>query len=432
MIERYALPEIKQIWTDEQRFSIWLDIELAACEAQNKLGVISDDALKNIVSKARFKTSRILEIEAEVKHDVIAFLTNVAEYVGPDARFIHYGLTSSDVLDTALAVQMVRAGQKIKNVLTRLKKVTGERALEFKDTVTIGRTHGIHAEPTTFGLKMAVWYDELGRQTERLEQAIESIRVGQISGAVGTYDHLDPRVEAYVCKKLGLRAANISTQILQRDRHAHYMAVLALIGGTIEKMAVEIRHLQKTETLEAEEGFSKGQKGSSAMPHKKNPIVCERLTGMARLLRSNAHAAMENMALWHERDISHSSVERIIIPDSTMLLYYMLVKASDLIENLQVYPENMRINLNKTNGLYSSQVILLALTQAGLSREKAYRMVQRNAMRVWKTREAFVDVLKEDEEIVAQLGTEKIDALCDLQKRLEKVDVIFKKVGLLS
>ncbi len=431
MIDRYSLPEIKKIWTNEERFSIWLDIELAACEAQNKLNVISDAALKNITSKAAFDTGRILEIEAEVKHDVIAFLTNVAEYVGPDARFIHYGLTSSDVLDTALAVQMVRAGEKIKDVLENLKDILAKRALEFKDTVTIGRTHGIHAEPTTFGLKLAVWYDELGRQMVRLEQAIDSVCVGQISGAVGTYDHLDPAVEAYVCNKLGLKAANISTQILQRDRHAHYMSTLALIGGTIEKMAIEIRHLQRTEVLEAEEGFSKGQKGSSAMPHKKNPIICERLSGMARLLRSNAHAAMENMALWHERDISHSSVERIIIPDSTMLLYYMLVKANELIKNLVVYPKNMIANLNKTNGLYSSQVILLALTQKGLSREKAYRLVQRNAMRVWETRERFVEVLKQDKDIVDQLGMDEIDSLCDLHKRLGKVDVIFKKVGLL-
>jgi len=431
VIDRYSLPEIKKIWTNEERFSIWLDIELAACEAQNKLNVISDAALKNITSKAAFDTGRILEIEAEVKHDVIAFLTNVAEYVGPDARFIHYGLTSSDVLDTALAVQMVRAGEKIKDVLENLKDILAKRALEFKDTVTIGRTHGIHAEPTTFGLKLAVWYDELGRQMVRLEQAIDSVCVGQISGAVGTYDHLDPAVEAYVCNKLGLKAANISTQILQRDRHAHYMSTLALIGGTIEKMAIEIRHLQRTEVLEAEEGFSKGQKGSSAMPHKKNPIICERLSGMARLLRSNAHAAMENMALWHERDISHSSVERIIIPDSTMLLYYMLVKANELIKNLVVYPKNMIANLNKTNGLYSSQVILLALTQKGLSREKAYRLVQRNAMRVWETRERFVEVLKQDKDIVDQLGMDEIDSLCDLHKRLGKVDVIFKKVGLL-
>jgi len=430
MIDRYALPEIKKIWTDEERFSIWLDIEIAACEAQNKLNVISDTALKNITSNAAFDTGRILEIEAEVKHDVIAFLTNVAEYVGPDARFIHYGLTSSDVLDTALAVQMVRAGEKIKEVLRNLKNIVAKRALEFKDTVTIGRTHGIHAEPTTFGIKLAVWYDELGRQLHRLEQAIDSVRVGQISGAVGTYDHLDPQVEAYVCNKLGLDAANISTQVLQRDRHAHYMSTLALIGGTIEKIAIEIRHLQRTEVLEAEEGFSKGQKGSSAMPHKKNPIICERLTGMARVLRSNAHAALENMALWHERDISHSSVERIIIPDSTMLLYYMLVKANELIKNLVVYPKNMIANLNKTNGLYSSQVILLALTQKGLSREKAYRLVQRNAMRVWETRERFVDVLKQDPDIVDQLGKDRIDSLCDLHKRLGKVDVIFKKVGL--
>lgn len=430
MIARYSLPEIEKIWTDKQRFSIWLDIEIAACEANHQLGVIPDKALDEIKKKANFETNRILEIEEEVKHDVIAFLTNVAEYVGPSSRYIHYGLTSSDVLDTALAVQMVRAAKLIEKVLDELTNVIGERAKEFKKTIMIGRSHGVHAEPITFGLKLAVWYDELKRQQQRLKEAIETVRVGQISGAVGTYDHLDPQVQDYVCLKLGLKSANISTQVLQRDRHAHYMMALALIGGTIEKIAVEIRHLQRTEVLEAEEGFSKGQKGSSAMPHKKNPIISERLTGMARILRGNAHAAMENMALWHERDISHSSVERVIVPDSTMLLYYMLVKAKDLIKNLNVFPENMIANLQKTNGLFSSQVVLLALTQKGVSREIAYRLVQRNAMQVWKEKSNFADVLSKDNELSEFLSQQEIEDLCSIDKRLSKVDYIFKKVGL--
>ena len=354
----------------------------------------------------------------------------MAEYVGPSSRYIHYGLTSSDVLDTALAVQMVRAGRLIKDALCALTEIVGQRAREFKNTVMMGRSHGIHAEPTTFGLKLAVWYDELLRQQERLDAAIETARVGQVSGAVGTYDHLDPQVQDYVCDKLGLKSANISTQVLQRDRHAHYMSALALIGTTIEKMAVEIRHLQRTEVLEAEEGFSKGQKGSSSMPHKKNPITSEQLTGMARLLRGNAHTAMENVALWHERDISHSSVERIILPDSTMLLYYMLKKSEALIANLNVYPDNMLKNINITHGLYSSQVVLLALTQKNISREDAYKIVQRNAMQVWKDKTNFSDQLKSDKELIAILSAKEIDDLCSIEKRLNKVDYIFKKVGL--
>ncbi len=430
MIARYSLPEIEKIWTDEERFSIWLEIEVAASEANNQLGIVPDEALKTIKEKADFETKRILEIEEEVKHDVIAFLTNVAEYVGPPSRFIHYGLTSSDVLDTALAVQLVRAGKLISSALEALIEILAKRAVEFKNTIMIGRSHGVHAEPITFGLKLAVWYDELIRQRDRLKEAIETIRVGQISGAVGTYDHLDPQVQDYVCLKLGLKSANISTQILQRDRHAHFMSTLALIGATIEKIAVEIRHLQRTEVLEAEEGFTKGQKGSSAMPHKKNPIISEQLTGMARLLRGNAHTAMENVALWHERDISHSSVERIIMPDSTMLLYYMLKKAEGLITNLNVFPDNMMANLQKTNGLFSSQVVLLALTQKGVSREKAYRIVQRNAMKVWKEKENFANLLKADPDLTEVLTENEIEDLCSIDKRLSKVDYIFNKVGL--
>ncbi len=432
MIERYSLPEISNIWTDEERFRIWLDIEIAACEANNKLGFVPDEALSEIKSKAKFNTKRILEIEEEVKHDVIAFLTNIAEYVGPAARFIHYGMTSSDVLDTALAVQMLKSGQLIQEQLKNLTKVVKKRAVEFKNTVMIGRTHGVHAEPITFGVKMAVWYCELVRQQGRLDSAIESIRVGQISGAVGTYAHIDPSVEKHVCKKMDLKPAPVSTQVLQRDRHAHFLTTLAIIGGTLEKIAVEIRHLQRTEVLEAEEGFSKGQKGSSAMPHKKNPIISERISGMARLLRGNAHAAMENMALWHERDISHSSVERVIIPDSTILLYYMLKKTTDLINNLNVFPENMINNLSRTNGLYNSQVVLLALTQKGVSREDAYRIVQRNAMYVWNNKVDFAEIIKEDSDIKKYLSIEEIDELCSLEKKISKIDYIFKNSGIES
>ncbi len=430
MIQRYSLPEMAQLWEDENRFRIWLDIEIAACEAQHTLGLVPEDDLMQIRAKAEFDVNRVLEIEEEVKHDVIAFLTNVAEYVGESSRYIHYGLTSSDVLDTALAVQMVEAGRLIAQTLDELIEAVGRRAVEFKETLMIGRTHGIHAEPITFGLKLAVWYDELIRQKSRLSEAIESVRVGQISGAVGTYEHLDPQVEEYVCKKLGLKPANISTQILQRDRHAHYLTTIALIGGTLEKIAVEIRHLQKTEVLEAEESFTKGQKGSSAMPHKKNPIICERIAGMARLLRGNAHAAMENMALWHERDISHSSVERVILPDSTLIVYYMLKKSTGLIANLKVFPENMIKNLNITHGLFNSQVILLALTRKSVSREIAYSMVQRNAMKVWEKGIEFEAAIKNDDEIKKYLNEHEIEELCSVEHRLKNVNYIFKKVGL--
>jgi adenylosuccinate lyase len=430
VIERYSLPEMTEIWSDQSRFRIWLDIEIAACEAHHALGLIPDEAMEQIREKADFNVKRILEIEEEVKHDVIAFLTSVAEYVGPSSRYIHYGMTSSDILDTALAVQMVKAGRLIEAELKRLIDITGNRARQHKNTIMIGRTHGVHAEPITFGLKLAVWYAELKRQLSRLSDAVESVRVGQISGAVGTYDHLDPSVETYVCKKLGLEAAHISTQILQRDRHAHFLSALALIGGTLEKMAMEIRHLQRTEVLEAEESFSKGQKGSSAMPHKKNPIICERVSGMARLLRGNLVAGLENMALWHERDISHSSVERVILPDSTQVLFYMLKKTCGLMENLNVSPENMMENLERTHGLYNSQVILLALTEKGISREDAYRLVQKNAMKVWELKQDFAEVLKHDEELSGYLSLEEIEQLCSLDNKLKNVDYIFGKVGL--
>lgn len=431
MIERYSLPEISGIWQDENRFSIWLKIEILACEAQARAGIVPQAAVRNIREKADFNVKRVLEIEEEVKHDVIAFLTNVAEYVGSDARYIHYGMTSSDVLDTALAVQMVQAGELIKKAVNDLIDVLKNRALETKNIVTVGRSHGVHAEPVTFGFKLALWYDEMRRNLQRMENAIEDVRVGQISGAVGTYDHLDPQIQDYVCEHLGLKSANISTQVLQRDRHASYMNTLALIGGTLEKISVEVRHLQRTEVLEASEYFSKGQKGSSAMPHKKNPIISERISGMARILRGNAIAAMENMALWHERDISHSSVERVIIPDSTIALYYMLVKATALIRDLEIYPDKMLENLNITHGLIFSQAVLLALTRKGVSREAAYRMVQRNAMRVWDEKINFRSALETDGELKEYFGPGDLDEIFKLENRLKNIDYIYKKVGLI-
>jgi len=428
MIDRYTLPEIGNIWSDKNRFSIWLKIEILASKAQAKLGIVPESAIKNIEEKASFNVDRILEIEEEVKHDVIAFLTNVAEYVGEDARYIHYGMTSSDILDTCLSVQMLEAGNLIKDSLKELIEVVKYRSAETKNHVMIGRSHGVHAEPITFGLKLAVWYDELNRQLQRLDDAIESIRFGQISGAVGTYDHLSPEVEQYVCENLGLKPANISTQIIQRDNHAHYMNTLSLIGATLEKISVEIRHLQRTEVLEAEEYFSKGQKGSSAMPHKKNPIVCERISGMARLLRGNAIVATDNVALWHERDISHSSVERVIIPDSTMILYYMLLKSKNLIKNLVIHPDKMKENLEITNGLIYSQAILLTLTKKGVSREEAYRLVQRNAMRVWDEKINFEAALSDDEQIKKYIPEEEIKEICNLKNRLKNTEFIFDRL----
>jgi adenylosuccinate lyase len=431
MIERYSLPEISEIWSDKNRFSIWLKIEILATEALSKAGIVPKSSLNTIKKKADFDVARILEIEEEVKHDVIAFLTNVTEYVGEDARYIHYGMTSSDILDTALAVQMVQAGELIKKLLDELISVVKSRALETKNMVMVGRSHGVHAEPITFGFKLALWYEELNRQMERLDQAIETVRVGQISGAVGTFDHLDPSIQDYVCERLGLSSAKISSQILQRDRHAHYMNTLALIGGTLEKISVEIRHLQRTEVLEATEYFSKGQKGSSAMPHKKNPIVSERISGMARLLRGNALVALENMALWHERDISHSSVERIILPDSTITLYYMLKKTTDLIKELELYPKNMEKNLNLTHGLIFSQAILLALTKKGISREEAYKLVQQNAMKVWDDNTSFYEALIADNELTSKVPVDEIKELFKLENRLKNIEIIFKRVGLI-
>lgn len=430
MIERYTLPEIGRIWSDHNRFEIWLKVEILACEAQHQLGLIPADDLKTIQKKANFDVRRVLEIEETVKHDVIAFLTNVAEYVGPSSRYIHLGMTSSDLLDTSLACQMRQAGLLLAQKLAEFRQVVGARAREHRDTVCIGRTHGIHAEPMTFGLKLAMWYDELRRCEQRLQQAIGAISVGKISGAVGTFAHIDPSVEAYVCDKLDLQPAPVSTQIIQRDRHAEFLAALALIASSLDKFATEIRNLQRTDLLEVEEFFSKGQKGSSAMPHKRNPITCERIAGLARLLRGNAIAGMENVALWHERDITHSSVERVILPDSTITLYYMLHKFIDVMANLLVYPENMLKNLNATNGLVFSQTLLLELVKTGLTREQSYAMVQRNAMAAWDAKSDFREQVETDDEVVARIGEEQLALCFDLKANLKRVPAIFKRVGL--
>lgn len=430
MILRYTRPAMGKIWTEENKFQTWLEIEILACEAQAQLGVIPTEAVRVIREKAKFEVRRIDEIEREVKHDVIAFLTNVGEHVGHESRFIHLGMTSSDVLDTGIAVQMKQSGELLLKDLHKFAEVLARRAKEFKHTVMVGRTHGIHAEPTTFGLKLALWYDETNRNIDRLNHALKTISVGQISGAVGTYEHLDPFVERYVCEKLGLKPAPISTQVLQRDLHAEFMTTLAIIGSSLETFATEIRHLQKTEVLEAEEYFSKGQKGSSAMPHKRNPITCERVAGLARVLRGNAHASMENVALWHERDITHSSVERIIIPDSCILLDYMIVTFTEVVDKLIVYPENMKKNLELTRGLIFSQSVLLALTKKGMKREDAYAAVQKHAMDVWQAKKSFCEVLKQDTAILSYVKEKEIDELFDLKKSIKQVDYIFERVGL--
>ncbi len=428
MIERYTLPEMGKIWKDEFKYSTWLKIEILAVEARTKAGEVPEKDLQTIKERARFDVKRILEIEETTKHDVIAFLTNVAEYVGGASRHIHYGMTSSDILDTALAFQMKTAGELLLNRLETLKTVLRKRAIEHKHTLCIGRSHGIHAEPTTMGIKFALWFEETKRNIRRLKDAVENISVGQISGAVGTFDHLSPEVEQYVCEKMGLKPAPVSTQVIQRDRHAQFLTTLAIIGATLEKMAVEVRHLQRTEVLEAEEFFSKGQKGSSAMPHKRNPIVSERITGIARLLRANAVAALENVALWHERDISHSSVERVIIPDSTIILDYALDLMIKLMDNLLIYPEKMLKNLNLTRGLIFSQKVLLKLVEKGATREEAYAMVQQPAMEVWKDdSKTLLEELKKSEKIKKFLTDEELENVFDLKNSLKNIDVIFSR-----
>jgi len=431
MIERYTRPEMGRIWEEENKFQKWLDVELAVCEVYSEVDKIPKSSFQTIKERAKFEVKRILEIEKETNHDVIAFLTNVAENVGPDSRFIHYGMTSSDVLDTALALQILEAGKVLKDDLLELKEVLGRRAVEFKDTACIGRSHGIHAEPITFGLKLALWFEEMNRHIERFDQANEMMRVGKISGAVGTFAYVDPEIEEKVCELLGLKADPISTQIIQRDRHAHFISTLSLIAATLEKIATEIRALQKTEVLEVEEFFAKGQKGSSAMPHKRNPITCERIAGMARLIRGNAIAATENVTLWHERDISHSSVERVIFPDSCITLDYMLQKTIKLIENLQVYPENMMKNMNITQGLIFSQALLLKLTDKGVTREDSYKLVQKLAHSIWNTEKEFHSVVKESDEAKQYLSEEEIDSCFDIKVNLRNVEAIFKRVGLI-
>ena len=430
MIERYSLPKMSSIWQEEFKFKTMLDIELLALEALAKQKKVPQDAVKRIKRRAKFNLTQIKRLEEKTQHDVVAFVTNVAQNIGPDAKYLHMGLTSSDVLDTTLGVQLKCASDILVEDINKLLRLLAKKAKAYKDMVCIGRTHGVHAEPTTFGLKFALWYDETRRNLERLKLAKEEVSVGKISGAVGTYANVDPQVEDYVCRKLGLKPAKISTQVIQRDIYAVFMAGLAIIGSSLEKFATEIRHLQRTEVLEAEEPFGKGQKGSSAMPHKRNPVICERICGLARLLRGNALCAMENVSLWHERDISHSSAERVIIPDSTIALDYMLNKFIEVIQGLSVYPENMLANLVRTHGLIFSQRVLLELMDKGLKRQKAYDLVQRCAMKSWKDGSDFKNNLLADAEVTRHLTKKELDKIFDLDYYLRNVNKIFKRVGL--
>ena len=428
MIERYTRPEMGRIWTLENRFRKWLEVEIAVCEAMAEEGIIPEDAARRIKEKARFSVERILEIEKETRHDVIAFINNVSEYIGSDSRFFHMGLTSSDILDTSFALLLKEATLLITDGLKELMESIKKKAFQYKDTPMIGRSHGVHAEPITFGLKCALWYSDMKRNMKRLENAFDVISYGKISGAVGTYANISPEVEERVMKKLGLKRPEISTQIIQRDRHAEYFSTLAVVAGTMEKIAVEIRHLQRTEVLEVEEPFGKGQKGSSAMPHKKNPILCENITGLSRIVRANAISAMENIALWHERDISHSSVERVIGPDSTILLDFMIHRLKGIIDGLVVHPENMMKNLNLTKGLIFSQQVMLSLAKKGLERQKAYDMVQRNALKVWNEGIDFKTALLQDKDIMSYLDPDEIERIFDLKYHLRYVDHIFERV----
>jgi adenylosuccinate lyase len=430
MIERYTRPEMADIWSEQRKYSIWLEIETLATEALAELGEVPKTDAAEIRAKAKFDVAQILEIEKRTQHDVIAFLENVADSVGPAARWMHQGLTSSDILDTTLAVQMVESSDQIARMLKILRATVARRAAEFKDTPMIGRSHGIHAEPITFGLKLALMYDEFGRAEERLAQTRARVAVGKLSGAVGTHAHFDPRAESWVCERLGLKPAKLATQVIQRDRHAEFMTTLALIAASIERWATEFRHLQRTEVLEVEEYFAEGQKGSSAMPHKRNPITAERLCGLARVVRGNAIAAMENVALWHERDISHSSAERITMPDSCILLDYMLAKLDSLVGRLLVYPENMKRNLELTKGLYFSQSILLELTRRGLERKTAYEAVQRAAMATWNGSDSFEQNLSREPAITSVLKPAEVSKLCSLEVHLRHVDATFQKLGI--
>lgn len=430
MIDRYTLPEMGRIWSDENRFAKWLEIEILAAEAMAELGQVPREAVRIIRERARFDVGRIREIEQTTRHDVIAFLTCVGEYVGEEARYLHLGLTSSDVVDTALAVRMRETGLLIVERLRKLHRVLLRQARAYRDTLMPGRTHGVHAEPITLGLKLLLWAAEVERGLERMDRALEEISIGKLAGAVGTYSTVDPAVEEYVCVRLELVPEKVATQVVPRDRHAAFLNTLAVVGSSLEKFAVEIRNLQRTDLREVEEPFRPGQKGSSAMPHKRNPIVCERISGLARLLRGNAMVGLENVALWHERDISHSSVERVIIPDSTILLDYMLYRFTEVVDNLLVYPENMRRNLERTHGLVFSQRVLLALVGKGLSRERAYELVQRNAMRCWETGEPFRQLLSTDADVREVLDPEELDALFDYGYFTRRIDQIYGRFDL--
>ncbi len=430
MIDRYSRKEISDIWTLENKFKIWLDIEIAACEANAQLGIIPQEDLKSIKEKARFTVARIEEIENQVHHDVIAFLTCVSEYVGPSSRYIHYGLTSSDIVDTALSIQMKQAGEIILNDINQLLAILKKLALNYKQTPCMGRSHGVHAEPTTFGTKMALYYHEFLRNRKRIQDAIDDIAYGKLSGAVGTFSNIDPRVETIVCEKLGLNPDPISTQIIQRDRHAYYMSAIAICAGTLDKLATEIRHLQRTEVREVEEPFQKGQKGSSAMPHKRNPVLCERVSGLSRVIKSNMMVALDNMTLWHERDISHSSAERIILPDSTIALDYLLAKMIFILDNLHVYPDAMMKTIEKTGGLFYSQALLLKLVEKGYTREEAYAIVQEIAMNVWHNGGSLKELSLNDTRINTKLSPEEIEEIFKLDNFLHNINHIFKKAGL--
>lgn len=430
MIDRYTYPEMGQIWSQENEYRKWLDVELVASEAMCELGLIPYDALQVILNKANFESQRIQEIEKETQHDLIAFIQAVSEQVGDEAKYIHMGLTSSDVKDTATSLLMREAGELLLKDLHQLDAALQKRAKEHKFTVMMGRSHGVHAEPVTFGLKLALWLSETRRNIERLEAAIKRVSYGKISGAVGTYANIDPKIEELVCAKLGLSRAEVSTQILQRDRHAEFLNTLALIASSLDKFATEIRNLQRTDILEVEENFAKGQKGSSAMPHKRNPITAERVAGLARVVRANALAGMENVALWHERDMTHSSVERVILPDSCTLLDYMLKKFTNVIENLNVYPENMLNNLNRTHGLIWSQRVLLSLVDKGVTRQDGYVWVQENALRAWNKGTNFKDLVLADQRIMQHLTISEVEELFDYQYHLKHIDEIFARLGL--
>jgi len=430
MIDRYTLSKMGNIWAEKHKMEIMLKIEVLACEAMCKLGQIPKKSLEKIKKNAKFDIDEVKKLEEKTKHDIVAFINNVGQYIGPEARYLHMGLTSSDLLDTSLSVQCVEASDLLLADVKKLLLILKQKAKKYKDTPCIARTHGVHAEPSSFGLKVAVWYDEMKRNQERLEQAKEMIRYGKLSGAVGTYANIDPFVEEYVCDKLGLKASNIATQIIQRDHHCQFMSTLAIVGCTLNKIATEIRLLQKTEVLEVEEPFFKGQIGSSAMPHKRNPITCERISGLSRILRANAMAAFENITLWHERDISHSSVERVILPDSCIALDYMFHKVIPIMDGLLVYPKNMIVSLSKTRGLIYSQRVLLELMKKGVTREAAYEIIQKCAMQVWQETSDFKEILNRDRKVRKYLKTSEIDGCFDIKYYTRHTDKIFKKVGL--